>query len=31
MTFVSILKDVKNNKFNREKLQAAFNRVQGVR
>jgi type I restriction enzyme M protein len=28
MTFVSILKDVKNNKFNREKLQAAFNRVQ---
>ena len=28
MTFVSILKDAKNNKFNREKLQAAFNRVQ---
>ena len=28
MTFVSILKDAKYNKFNREKLQAAFNRVQ---
>ena len=28
MTYVSILKDVKNNSFNREKLQAAFNRIQ---
>ncbi|MBR5178976.1 MAG: type I restriction-modification system subunit M [Lachnospiraceae bacterium] len=28
MTYVSILKDVKNNAFNREKLQAAFNRIQ---
>jgi len=28
MTYVSILKDAKNNAFNREKLQAAFNRIQ---
>jgi len=28
MTYVSILKDTKNNSFNREKLQAAFNRIQ---
>lgn len=28
MTYVSILKDVKNNSFNREKLQSAFNRIQ---
>lgn len=28
MTYVSILKDVKNNAFNREKLQAAFNRIE---
>ena len=28
MTYVSILKDAKNNSFNREKLQAAFNRIQ---
>jgi type I restriction enzyme M protein len=28
MTYVSMLKDAKNNAFNREKLQAAFNRVQ---
>ncbi|MCR5322161.1 MAG: type I restriction-modification system subunit M [Lachnospiraceae bacterium] len=28
MTYVSVLKDVKNNSFNREKLQAAFNRIQ---
>lgn len=28
MTYVSILNDVKNNAFNREKLQAAFNRIQ---
>lgn len=28
MTYVSILKDVKNNRFNREKLQAAFNRIE---
>ena len=28
MTFTSIVADVKNNTFNREKLQAAFNRVQ---
>ncbi len=28
MTYVSILKTVKNNSFNREKLQAAFNRIQ---
>ena len=27
MTYVSILKDAKNNAFNREKLQAAFNRI----
>ena len=28
MTYVSILKDAKNNAFNREKLQAAFNRIE---
>ncbi len=28
MTYVSILNDAKNNAFNREKLQAAFNRIQ---
>lgn len=28
MTFVSIVSDAKNNKFNREKLQSAFNRIQ---
>lgn len=28
MTYVSMLRDVKNNAFNREKLQAAFNRIQ---
>ena len=28
MTYISILKDVKNNSFHREKLQAAFNRIQ---
>lgn len=28
MTYVSILKDAKNNSFNREKLQAAFNRIE---
>ncbi len=28
MTYVSMLNDVKNNAFNREKLQAAFNRIQ---
>ncbi len=28
MTYVSILRDAKNNAFNREKLQAAFNRIQ---
>ena len=28
MTYVSILNDAKNNSFNREKLQAAFNRIQ---
>ena len=28
MTYVSILKDAKNNSFNREKLQSAFNRIQ---
>lgn len=28
MTFVSMLRDVQNNTFNREKLQAAFNRIQ---
>jgi len=28
MTYVSILKDAQNNSFNREKLQAAFNRIQ---
>lgn len=28
MTYVSMLNDAKNNAFNREKLQAAFNRVQ---
>ena len=28
MTYVSILKDVQDNAFNREKLQAAFNRIQ---
>lgn len=28
MTYVSILNDAKNNKFNREKLQAAFNRIE---
>lgn len=28
MTYVSMLKSAKNNSFNREKLQAAFNRIQ---
>lgn len=28
MTYVSILNDAKNNRFNREKLQAAFNRIE---
>ena len=28
MTYISILKDAKNNSFHREKLQAAFNRIQ---
>ncbi|SCX09549.1 type I restriction enzyme M protein [Lachnospiraceae bacterium YSD2013] len=28
MTYVSMLKDAENKKFNREKLQAAFNRIQ---
>ena len=28
MTYISILRDAKNNRFNREKLQAAFNRIQ---
>lgn len=28
MTYVSMLKDAKDNSFNREKLQAAFNRIQ---
>lgn len=28
MTYVSILRDAKNNCFNREKLQAAFNRIE---
>ncbi|SES05924.1 type I restriction-modification system subunit M [Lachnobacterium bovis] len=28
MTYVSILRDAKENRFNREKLQAAFNRIQ---
>ena len=28
MTYTSILRDAKNNMFNREKLQAAFNRIQ---
>ena len=28
MTYASILKDAKNNSFNRENLQAAFNRIQ---
>ncbi len=28
MTYVSMLNDAKNNAFNREKLQAAFNRIQ---
>ena len=28
MTFTNILNDAKNNQFNREKLQAAFNRIQ---
>lgn len=28
MTYISILRDAKNNSFNREKLQAAFNRIQ---
>ena len=28
MTFVSMLKDANDNRFNREKLQAAFNRIQ---
>jgi len=28
MTYASILNDAKNNSFNREKLQAAFNRIQ---
>lgn len=28
MTYVSILNDARNNAFNREKLQAAFNRIQ---
>lgn len=28
MTYISILRDAQNNRFNREKLQAAFNRIQ---
>lgn len=28
MTYISILKDAQNNRFNREKLQSAFNRMQ---
>ena len=28
MTYISILKEAKDNRFNREKLQAAFNRIQ---
>ena len=28
MTYISMLKDAKNNSFHREKLQAAFNRIQ---
>ena len=28
MTYTSMLRDIKNNSFNREKLQAAFNRVE---
>lgn len=28
MTYTSMLRDIKNNEFNREKLQAAFNRVE---
>ena len=28
MTYISMLNDVKNNSFNREKLQAAFNRIE---
>ena len=28
MTYISILRDAKNNRFNREKLQSAFNRIQ---
>ena len=28
MTFVSMLRDIHNNSFNREKLQAAFNRIE---
>ena len=28
MTYISILHDARNNSFNREKLQAAFNRIQ---
>ena len=28
MTYISMLKDVKENCFNREKLQAAFNRIE---
>lgn len=28
MTYISILKDAQNNRFNREKLQSAFNRIQ---
>ena len=28
MTYISILKDARNNVFNREKLQAAFNRIE---
>lgn len=28
MTYISMLKDAKNNSFNREKLQAAFNRIE---
>ena len=28
MTYISILRDTQNNRFNREKLQSAFNRIQ---
>ena len=28
MTYISILRDAQNNRFNREKLQSAFNRIQ---